>query len=300
MAEAEAVAAIRLDAAYCAGLLPRRNPVGHKGTFGTVVCVCGSLNYAGAALLAATSAARGGAGLVTLAVPASLQQVFAGRVMEATTYGLPDGRGDIDPAAAGHALKSLEPNALVVGSGIAETDGYRDLVVGLVARPGPPTVVDGGALNLLSRSGEWWVPAGRELVLTPHPGEFARLTGAIVAADDDVRRQRASEAARRFAQVVVLKGARTVVAAPNGRVAVSSFANAALATAGSGDVLAGLIGALLAQGAPAFDAACLGVYLHGAAGERISTRFGDAGLIASDLPLEIALARHQLAAKRAD
>jgi ADP-dependent NAD(P)H-hydrate dehydratase / NAD(P)H-hydrate epimerase len=295
VAEAEAAAAIHLDAAYCADLLPRRNPVGHKGTFGTVVCVAGSLNYAGAALLAATSAARGGAGLVTLAVPASLQPLFAARVVEATTYGLAEKGTDIDPAAAGHALKSLEPSALVVGPGLAETEGYRDLVVGLVARPGPPMVVDGGALTLLSGSGEWWNPVGRDLVLTPHPGEFARLTGSMVAADDDIRRERASEAARRFAQVVVLKGARTVVAAPNGRIAVAPFANAALATAGSGDVLAGLIGALLAQGLTPFDAACLGVFLHGQAGERISARLGDAGLLASDLPLEIALARAELA-----
>jgi len=300
VAEAEAPAAIKLDAAYCASLLPRRNPVGHKGTFGTVICVAGSLNYAGAALLAATAAARGGAGLVTLAVPASLQSVFAGRVVETTTVGLVEKDGDIDPQAAGHGLKKLEPSALVVGPGLAETEGYRSLVVGLVARPGAPMVADGGALNLLSQSGEWWNPPGRELVLTPHPGEFARLTGEMVAADDDIRRERASQAARRFAQVVVLKGARTVVAAPDGRAAVAPFANAALATAGSGDVLAGLIGALLAQGLKPFDAACLGVYLHGAAGERISTRLGDSGLLASDLPLEVALARQQLAAKRVD
>jgi len=299
VAEAEAPAAIKLDDAYCASLLPRRNPVGHKGTFGTVVCVCGSLNYTGAALLAATSAARGGAGLVTLAVPASLQSTFAGRVLEVTTIGLVEKDGDIDPQAAGHALKKLEPSALVVGPGLAETEGYRSLVVGLVARPGAPMVADGGALTLLSQSGEWWNPPGRELVLTPHPGEFARLTGEMVAADDDIRRERASQAARRFAQVVVLKGARTVVAAPDGRVAVAPFANAALATAGSGDVLAGLIGALLAQGMKPFDAASLGVYLHGAAGQRISTRLGDSGLLASDLPLEMALARQQLASKRA-
>jgi NAD(P)H-hydrate epimerase len=221
-------------------------------------------------------------------------------VVEATTFGLAERHGDIDPAAAGHALKTLEPSALVVGPGLAETDGYRDLVLGLVARPGPAMVVDGGALNLLSKNGEWWNPPGRELVLTPHPGEFARLTGEMVAADDEIRRERASQAARRFAQVVVLKGARTVVAAPDGRVALAPFANAALATAGSGDVLAGLIGALLAQGLKPFDAACLGVYLHGAAGERMSSRLGDSGLLASDLPLEVALARQQLADKRAD
>jgi NAD(P)H-hydrate epimerase len=159
-------------------------------------------------------------------------------------------------------------------------------------------VVDGGALNLLSRSGEWWRDAQRECVLTPHPGEFARLMGAPAGESDGERMTSAIAAAQRFGQVVVLKGARTVVAAPDGRSAVAPFANAALATAGSGDVLAGTIGSLLAQGVAAFDAACLGVYLHGRAGERLRQRLGDAGLLASDLPYEIALARHELVAGR--
>ena len=170
------------------------------------------------------------------------------------------------------------------------------LVVGLVARSGPPTVVDGGALNLLSRGGNWWIGAQRECVMTPHPGEFARVTGeGGPTSDDDERLERCKEAAGRFGQVVVLKGAHTVIASPDGRAAVAPFANPALATAGSGDVLAGLIGALLAQGMAPFDAACLGVFMHGMAGERIGQRLGDAGLLASDLPYEIALVRHDLA-----
>lgn len=300
MAEADAQAVIHLDAAYSAALLPHRPPDGHKGTFGTVVCVCGSLDYAGAALLSATSAARGGAGLVTLAVPASLQAIYAGRVPEVTTQSLietADGR-DIDPASAGHDLKSLDATALVVGSGLRETNGYSELVVGLMVRPGPPMVVDGGGLNLLARSGDWWTGAKRECVLTPHPGEFGRLTGSPVGTADDERLRRCVTAARQFGQVVVLKGARTVVADTGGRAAVAPFANPALATAGSGDVLAGLIGALLAQGMAPFDAACLGVFMHGMAGERISQRLGDAGLLASDLPYEIALVRHDLAERR--
>jgi NAD(P)H-hydrate epimerase len=155
-------------------------------------------------------------------------------------------------------------------------------------------VIDGGGLNLLARSSGWSQSVQRGCVLTPHAGEFARLTGTDVSQADDDRRERCVEAARRFGQVVVLKGARTVIGSPDGRVAVSPFAVAALATAGSGDVLAGLIGALLAQGSTPFDAACLGVYLHARAGERIAARLGDAGLAASDLPYEIALARHEL------
>lgn len=289
---------IPLDEAHCQALLPRRDPRGHKGSFGTLVCVCGSLDYAGAGLLCSLSAVRGGAGLVALAVPASLQPLFAGRVPEIVTIGLPETGDslDVDPIGCGHALKDRAPDALVFGSGLRESDGYAELLVGLLAREGPPMVVDGGGLNLLSRSGEWWRGVRRELVLTPHPGEFQRLMVRPAGESDAERIDSAREAAGRFGQVVVLKGAGTVIASPHGQVAVSPFAVAALATAGSGDVLGGLIGAFLAQGVGPFEAACLGVYLHGRAGERLSWRFGDAGIAASDLPLEIALTRHELTA----
>ena len=287
-----------IDAATCAALLPRRPAGGQKGTFGTLVCVCGSLDYVGAALLCGSAAARAGAGLVVLAVPASVQPLVAGRVPELVTLGLPEmgEAGDIDARGAGHALKTKAPDALVVGCGLRETDGERELVLGLLAREGPPMVVDGGALNLLAGSGEWWVANERACVLTPHLGEFERLVGAKVGTGDQEREERALEAAKRFGHVVVLKGAHTVVAGPDGRTAVAPFANAALATAGSGDVLAGTIGSLMAQRVAPFEAGCLGVWLHGRAGERVSERLGDSGLVASDLPYEIALARRELAA----
>jgi len=288
-----------LDAATAAALVPKRDPDGHKGTFGTVVCVCGSLDYAGAALLAGTAAARAGAGLAVLAVPASLQSLFAGRVPELVTLGLPEVAGgtDIDAMESGHALKAKQADSLVVGCGLRESEGYRQLVVELIGRSGPPMVLDGGALNMLSASGEWWRGGRRECVLTPHPGEFERLMGAPAGSSDAERRTAAAAAAERFGQVVVLKGARTVIAEPTGRVVVAPFANPALATAGSGDVLAGTIGALLAQGLRSFNAACLGVYLHGRAGERLREQFGDAGVLASDLPRVIAFARHELVAQ---
>jgi NAD(P)H-hydrate epimerase len=291
-----ALSPTRIDAASCAPLVPTRDPDGHKGTFGTLVCICGSLDYAGAALLSGTAAARAGAGLVALAVPASLQRVFAGRVPDLVTLGLPekDDGSDIDAMGAGHALKPRAPDALVFGSGLRESDGYAELLAGLLAREGPPMVVDGGGLNLLSRAGEWWHGVTRALVLTPHPGEFARIAGRAAGDSDDARRASALDAAARFAAVVVLKGARTVVAAPDGSSAVASFANAALATAGTGDVLAGTIGALLAQGLAPFDAARLGVYLHGRAGELVSQRVGDAGLLASDLTALLPVARREL------
>jgi NAD(P)H-hydrate epimerase len=289
-----------LDAATCAALLPRRPADGHKGSFGTLLCVCGSLDYAGAALLCGLGAARAGAGLVVLAVPAALQPVIAGRVPELVTIALPEqpAGGGADSLEATAVIEARTPDALVVGCGMAETEGNRELVLRLLAANGVAAVLDGGALNLLARSGRWWAANQRECVLTPHPGEFARIMGTPAGVSDDERLASAKAAAERFGQVVVLKGAHTVIATPRGDVAVASFANAALATAGSGDVLAGTIGALLAQRLTPFDAARLGVWLHGRAGERISERLGDSGLIASDLPYEIAVARHELAASR--
>ena len=296
MAEGDADRPIKLDADYCRRLLPRRDPGGHKFDFGRLVIVAGSLDYAGAALMTAMAAVRGGAGLVVIAVPSSLRPVFAGRVPEAILVGLSDdGHGEVQPdMAVSEVLNEREPDALVVGPGLKETAATAALVRGLIAVAAVPAVIDAGALNVLGTTDGWWRDARGSLVLTPHGGEFSRLTGESPGSTDDERLTAASRAAARFAQVIVLKGPRTVAAAAEGRAAVAPFANPALATAGSGDVLAGVIGALLAQGVAPFDAACLGVWLHGRAGERLSERFGDAGVAATDLPVEVALARHEL------
>lgn len=302
MAEADSGQVTRLDEDYAARLLPRRDPDGHKGTFGTVLCICGSLDYLGAGLLSATAAARGGAGLVALAVPRWLQPIVAGRVPEIVTLGLPasDDDSDLDFSRSVAALRKRPADAVVFGPGVPNTEGYRSLLLSLLRDEGPPIVVDGTGLTLLAAVEGWSSEVARQCVLTPHPGEFGRLTGSPVGDSDAERLARCRDAARRFGQVMVLKGARTVIAAPDGLAALSPFANSALATAGSGDVLAGLIGALLAQGLATFDAACLGVFLHGMAGERVSQRLGDSGLLASDLPFEIALERHELAGRRAN
>ncbi len=286
-----------MDAAFCAPLVPRRDPDGHKFSFGRVTTVCGSLDFAGAAYLAALGAARGGAGLVVMALPTPLRPVLAARLPEAVLVGMPvDDRGEIDSEAALRAIEQHKPDALVVGPGLEESASNARLVLDLIAGAGPPAVIDAGALNMLAQTPDWFRRTGRALVLTPHPGEFARLTGEQAGATDGERLARAGESARQFGHVLVLKGARTVVAAPDGRRAVAPFANPLLATAGSGDVLAGLIGALLGQGAAPFDAACLGVYLHGRAGERLSESFGDSGALASEIADQIPAARRELAA----
>ena len=300
--------AARLDEDAAILLLPPRPRRGHKGSFGKLLAIAGSLDYAGAALLVCRAAGRSGVGLVTLAVPETLQPLFAAKVVEATTMALPeDDVEEIDPEPALARILDHEHDALVVGPGLrpglATSELVRQLMDGGEDRP--PLVLDAEALRALAAMDGWWVGERRAAVLTPHAGEFARLrTGSGVAADadgdlvdDDAARVAAArDAAATWHQVVVLKGARTVIADPNGDVAVAPFENPALATGGTGDVLSGAIGGLLAQGIAPFAAARLGVYLHGAAGEIGRERFGDAGLLASDLPDGLAIARRRLAA----
>ena len=300
--------ATRLDEDVAALLLPERSARGHKGSFGKLLVLAGSLDYAGAALLVCRAAGRCGVGLVTLAVPESLQPLFAAKVVEATTMGLPeDDVEEIDPEPALARILDHEHDALVMGPGLRPGLATAELVRQLIVAPGeqpPPIVLDAEALRSLATMDGWWAGECRPGVLMPHAGEFARLragsgvdpeTDGDLIDDDDARVAAARGAAAAWNQVVVLKGARTVVANSDGEVAVAPFENPALATGGTGDVLAGAIGALLAQGLTPFDAARLGVYLHGAAGDMGRERYGDAGLLASDLPEALAVSRRRLA-----
>jgi NAD(P)H-hydrate epimerase len=301
--------AVKLDDDIVAALLPERPKRGHKGSFGKVLVVAGSLDYAGAALLVCRAAGRAGAGLVTLAVPESLQPLFAAKVVEATTMGLPeDDVEEIDPEAALARILDHEHDAIVVGPGLRPGLATAELVRMLIRSPGEsdpaPILLDAEALRSLATMDGWWEGERRPAVLTPHAGEFARLragSGHAEAADGDLstddraRVAAARDAARVWRSVVVLKGARTVIADSDGTVAIAPFMNPGLATGGTGDVLSGAIGSLLAQGVGPFAAARLGVYLHGVSGESVRERLGDAGLLASDLPDGLAIARKRLA-----
>jgi NAD(P)H-hydrate epimerase len=304
--------AVTLDDAAAATLLPDRPARGHKGAFGKLLVIAGSLDYAGAALLVCRAAGRAGAGLVTLAVPESLQPLFAAKVVEATTMALPeDDVEEIDPEPALARILDHDHDALVVGPGLRPGLATAELVRELIAAPDDagddlaPIVLDAEALRSLASMDEWWAGSRRSAILTPHAGEFERLRVGMgrasgedgdLVADDAARAAAARDAATTWGQVVVLKGAKTVIAAPDGSLAVAPFENPALATGGTGDVLAGAIGALLAQRVAPFAAARLGVYLHGLAGDAVRERIGDAGLLASDLPDAIAVARKRLAA----
>lgn len=302
------VGSVVLDDRLVARLLPERPARGHKGTFGKLLVIAGSIDYAGAPLLVCRAAGRAGAGLVTLAVPESLQPLFAAKVVEATTMALPeDDVEEVDPEPAIARILDHEHDAIVLGPGLrpglATTELVRRLLEAQPDTNATPLVLDAEALRSMATLGDWWSHASPSAVLTPHAGEFARLRAAEGAepgadgdlADDDAARLAAARAAaERWGQVVVLKGARTVIAEPGGA-AVAPFENPALATGGTGDVLAGTIGALLAQGLVPWDAARLGVYLHGMAGETVRERLGDAGLLASDLCEALPIVRRRLA-----
>jgi len=277
------------NAAWVRSILPPRPPQAHKGTFGAALVVAGSSNYTGAALLAGRAAYRVGAGLVTLAVPAPLHMALAGHFPEATWLLLPHELGVVAEAAAAVVRRNLKrPTALLFGPGFGLEATTRAFIAALLegetpprtrigfvhtgdapaaqAHPLPPLVVDADGLKLLAQIEGWARKLPAPAVLTPHPGEMSVLTGLARAEIQAERLGVAERFAAEWGHVVVLKGAHTVVAAPDGRTAVLPVANAALARAGTGDVLAGVIAGLRAQGVEAFEAAAAGAWLHGMAG----------------------------------
>jgi NAD(P)H-hydrate epimerase len=284
---------------WIAGLLPERPLNSNKSTFGRVLVVAGSENYIGAVRLAAAAAGRVGAGLVTVACPQCIHAIVAAGLVEATYLPLPDKEGGLVEKGVPEVLRVLEGfDVMLIGPGLGGRSRTLEFVRTLLfsLKGGTPvvTVVDADALNILGGVPGWAARVSVPLVLTPHPGELRRLSGKSISEIQSDRLAAATANAVAWRQTVVLKGAHTVVAMDDGRAAVSPFANPALASAGTGDVLSGAIAGLLAQGLDRFAAASCGVYLHGMAGERVRESLGDAGLQASDLLLELPQAIHEL------
>jgi hydroxyethylthiazole kinase-like uncharacterized protein yjeF len=294
-------------------LLPGRQRDAHKGTFGKALLVAGSINYTGAAYLAASGATRVGTGLVTLAIPAAIHNALAAKISEATYLILPQVMGIISEEGVGLLMeKAGDYQALLLGPGLTQekeavgfvhelfqasvhprrrgrigfqAGGAADALTETDQAAIPPLVVDADGLNALAllEGEDWWRRLPANSVLTPHPGEMARLMGVETSEVLADRLGIAGEMAREWGHVVVLKGAHTVVADPGGTVVVQPFSTPALATAGTGDVLAGAIVGLLAQGLAPFDAAVAGAYRHGLAGSWAEKEVGSAGAVASDL-----------------
>ncbi len=284
---------------WAKSVLPERPLAANKGSFGRVLVVAGSINYIGAAYLACSGAIRVGAGLVTLATATSLQPILASKLTEATYFPLPESHpGIISPGAARLVRQQFNQyDVLLLGCGLGQSQSAIRFITATLLRGKaalPSLVLDADALNTLAKIPNWWQQLTDDAILTPHPGEMARLAGVSV---DEVQSDRigiAKKVALEWHKTIVLKGAYTVVAAPEGRYRISPIANPGLASAGTGDVLSGAIAGLVAQGLSLFDAAALGVYLHGEAGEMGRARLGDAGMMATDLLPTLPLAIKQL------
>ncbi len=273
---------------WARSVLPPRPMSANKGTFGRMLAVVGSENYIGAAYLACMGAARVGAGVVTLSTAKSLQPILASKLTEVTYAPLPESEKGTLSDKASAAILSILPyyRVMLMGCGLGQHENTKEFVkhilLNLPEKP-PLLVLDADALNVLSEAHGWWKKLPPGTVVTPHAGEMARLLGISIEEVQANRLDTARKAASDWHKIVVLKGAFTVIAEPEGKVRISGAANAGLASAGTGDVLAGAIAGLAAQGMPLFDAAALGVYLHAGAGELVKDELGNTGMLASDL-----------------
>jgi NAD(P)H-hydrate epimerase len=267
-----------------------RDPQAHKGTTGHLLVVAGKTGTTGAAAMAAMAALRAGAGLVTLGCPQGVQGIVAQQTLEAMTVGLAQTPlGGLSTAALPQILGLAETRqCMAIGPGMGTEEETGTLLEGLLSETTLPLVIDADGLNLLSKILNTKRPgllakARAPLILTPHPGEMARLTGRPTAELLKDRLTTARSFATAHGVVLVLKGARTLVAAPDGQIWINSSGNSGMASGGMGDVLTGMIGGFLAQGYPPETAARLGVYLHGAAGDRLARSRGPQGYLASEL-----------------
>lgn len=263
----------------------RRPARSHKGDFGRVLILAGSKGYAGAAHLAGVGALRSGAGLVTLGVPEKVYGILARRETEVMVRAFPSSRGGAMSSAAVKPVLDFARSQHVVaaGPGLSGASGVRKLIEALLKKWKGPLVLDADALNVLQGRIKLLKDRDFPAVLTPHEGEFSRLFGAVPLRGTEGRRSAAKKAARVTGCVIVLKGHHTVIADPSGQTAINRTGNPGMATAGSGDVLTGVIAALLAQGLSSFEAARRGAYVHGLAGDLAAETKGQISLIAGDI-----------------
>jgi NAD(P)H-hydrate epimerase len=267
-------------------LIPARRPSSHKGTYGHAGIVAGSVGKTGAAAMAAKAALRIGSGLVTVAAPAGVNDVLEAKLLEAMTVPMPETQARTLARAGLEDLLSFinARTAVAIGPGLTTHPDTVELIRALLPRLEKPSVLDADALNALAGHASLLETCKIPPILTPHPGEMARLAeGTSTRSIQDDRIGTAAAFAQAHRVMLVLKGARTVVAHPDGRAAVCPTGNPGMATAGTGDVLTGMIAGLLAQGLTPWDAACAGVYLHGLAGDLAAAERGFAGLIAGDV-----------------
>ncbi|MDO8602584.1 MAG: NAD(P)H-hydrate dehydratase [Candidatus Omnitrophota bacterium] len=277
-------------------LLKKRPRNSHKGDFGRVFIIAGSRGLTGAAALCSNAAMRSGAGLVTLGTPVSLNSTMSRKLTEVMTISLPEtNKITLSLKAEKEILKKAKASDVVVlGPGLSQYHETQKLINRLVLNINKPMVLDADALNAISKNTATLKKIKTEYIITPHQGEMARLINKGVGYIKNNRLIVAKKFSRDYNAVVVLKGAGTVVAAPGGKYFVNSTGNPGMATAGSGDVLAGIVAGFLAQGFKAFEASVLGVYVHGLAGDIAAKDKGEIGLIAGDILENIPYAIKQI------
>ena len=269
----------RLNHELVLSLLPDRNPWGHKGNFGKLLLLCGSRGYTGAAFFAAMGALRSGAGLVFLGVPASIYGIEAVKLNEPVIFSLPDAGGRLSADAVPEILTRLpQMDAVLVGPGLGQSEGTLAVVRAVLEKAECPVVVDADGINVLSAHRDLLCGRKSPTILTPHDGEFARLGGVI----GEDRMAAAAALAEELGCVVLLKGHETCITdGVNGY--CNPTGNPGMAVGGSGDVLAGVITALLGAGLPPLEAVACGAWLHGAAGDRCAVELGQYGMLPTDM-----------------
>lgn len=265
-------------------LLPTRPLDANKGTFGKTLIIGGSANYYGAPSLSATACYRSGTGIVTIASIPSAIHVLATHNLEPTYIPLPEQDGSISQSAE-EIIAPLTSNydSLLVGIGMGTSEQAEAFLLALLKQKLPPLILDADALNILSKQASWWELLPPDTIITPHPGEMARLTGLSIPEIQSNRLEIARQISQQYQITILLKGAHSIIASPNGQITVLPFKSSALATAGTGDILAGMIAGFKAQGLLSYQATILGGYVHGLAGQIAEEEIGERGVIASDL-----------------
>lgn len=257
----------------------------NKGTMGTLLSICGSYGMAGAAMLEAKAALRMGIGLHKCALPKSIYPIVTAQIPESVYIPLSEtDYGQTSADAASFLLEEAKKcSAVVIGCGLSVCDDTKQLVNSIIENCTKPLLIDADALNCIAQNPEILKSAKAEIIITPHPGEFARLINSTAAKVNANRENYARKFALKYGVVTVLKGAGTVTASPEGKLLVNRTGNSGMATGGSGDVLAGMAGSLLAQGTKPFEAAAAAVYLHGLAGDIAAERLGKISMLPSDM-----------------
>lgn len=261
----------------------------NKGTLGSLLCICGSFGMAGAAIMAGKAALRCGLGLLKTALPKSIYPIAAGAIFESVFFPLEETTdGKISKSNIDFLLCEAEKSsAVLIGCGLSVCEDTKSLVNSFIENCTKPLVLDADALNCVAVNPDILKKAKAPIIITPHPGEMARLVKSTPKAVNESRAEIATYFAKEYGVVTVLKGAGTIIASPDGRVMINRTGNSGMATGGSGDVLAGMTGSLLSQGAKPFDAAAAAVYLHGLAGDIAAEKLSKISMLPTDLINEI-------------